>query len=366
MSVIFGTPQRNKLFVSGRYIQYNGISSYGVIGLYTDGNIYMEQKLFDDPNPTSIFAVSHIFDNTIFVGGDIVEGVSIPNRGIDKIYASNPTNPNELSKFITIGNIAGGAADVFSIVPDNNGRIYVGGDFGEYSGVTNEYYVKLMSNGDIDTTFTNLGFDARVRTTGLDSLGGIYVGGQFTTYNSNTYNYMVKLNQDGTEDAGFTNLVFDGTVLVITVDSSNGIYVGGEFIYYDSVAYNYMVKLFTDGTVDSSFTSLGFDGIVRTIAIDSQGKIYVGGDFGNYDSTSYDYFIKLNSDGSVDGAWTPYSFDGTVNKVVVDSQDNVYVVGAFTNGIIKLFSDGTEDTSFNPGTGFNSEVYDITIVENIY
>jgi uncharacterized delta-60 repeat protein len=361
MSVIFGSRQKNKLFVSGAYSNYNGSSCSRLIGLYTDGSIYALQKSF----PTStIYAVTYIFDNTIFAGGDFPEGGVIPNRRIAKIYTTYPTG-SELDGFIPIGDIGGGTS-VYSIVPDNNGRVYVGGNFDSYSGVTSNYYVKLMTNGDIDTTFTNLVFNDVVYTTGLDSLGGIYVGGQFSSYNTNTYNYMVKLNQDGTENVGFTNLIFNGTVRVITVDSSNGIYVGGEFTTYDSTSYFYMVKLFTDGTVDSSFTNLDFDDIVRTIAIDSQGKIYVGGDFLNYDSINYDYFIKLNADGSVDGTWTPYSFNDRVNKIVVDSQDNVYVVGKFTNRIIKLFSDGTEDTSFNPGSGFDAEVFDITIVENIY
>ena len=362
MSVIFGSPQKNKLFVSGRYTQYNGESSNGLIGLYTDGSIYLFQKIF--PSGTFIYTVTHIFDNTIFAGGDFLEGGVIPNRRIAKIYETSSSD--ELNRFIPIGDINGSGAFVYSIVPDNNGRVYVGGNFDDYNGVTNNYYVKLMTNGDIDTTFTNLGFNATVLTTGLDSLGGIYVGGSFTTYNTNTYNYMVKLNQDGTENVGFTNLTFNAAVRVITVDSSNGIFVGGEFTTYDSTSYFYMVKLFTDGTVDSSFTNLDFDGTVRTIDIDSQGKIYVGGDFINYNSNRYNYLVKLNADGSEDGTWTPYPFDGTVNKVVVDSQDNVYVVGSFTNRIIKLFSDGTEDTSFNYGSGFNNEVFDITLVENIY
>ena len=86
--------------------------------------------------------------------------------------------------------------------------------------------------------------------------------------------------------------------------------------------------------IDASFTASLLNGTVRTITKQSDGKILVGGDFTMYDTTAYNYIIRFNNDGSVDTSFsTGTGFDGTVRTIVVQSDSKILVGGDF--GIIQ-------------------------------
>ena len=149
------------------------------------------------------------------------------------------------------------------------------------------------------------------------------------------------------------------------------LYVGGSFSgtgYGNLVRYsfsNYVKKY--DPTFD---IGTGFNNSVKAICVDSNDNVYVGGDFTTCNGSLCRRIVKLNIDGQIDTSFnTGIGFeDGIVNSIAIDSSGDLYVGGNFTqyNGvnasrIIKLKPDGSRDTSFNIGTGFNAEVYDIKI-----
>jgi hypothetical protein len=149
----------------------------------------------------------------------------------------------------------------------------------------------------------------------------LYVGGSFSgTGYGNLVRYSFSTyakKYDPTFDIGTG---FNNSVRAICVDSNDNVYVGGDFTTCNGSVCNRIVKLNVNGEIDTSFnTGDGFDvGVVNSIAIDDLGDLYVGGDFNRYD-------------------------------------------GVNASCIIKLKPDGSRDTSFNVGTGFNAEVYDIKI-----
>jgi hypothetical protein len=112
---------------------------------------------------------------------------------------------------------------------------------------------------------------------------------------------------------------------------------------------------------------VGFSSVVNTINIDSSGNYIVGGNFTSYngDTTGASRIIRLLPDGSRDTNFvigTGFN-NGSVNTINIDSSDNYIVGGNFTsyNGdttgasrIIRLLPDGSRDTNFVIGTGFNS------------
>ena len=133
-----------------------------------------------------------------------------------------------------------------------------------------------------------------------------------------------------------------------------------------------IIRLNVDGSVDSTFvTGGGFTGTafpytLRT-AIDSLGNIYVTGRFTTYNGVfvPMSYLAKLSSGGTMDmsfSAATGFAGGGSVTiDVLMNPDDTMYVTGYFTtfsgvsaNRIIKIFSNGQIDTSFNYGTGFNN------------
>jgi 3'-phosphoadenosine 5'-phosphosulfate sulfotransferase len=95
------------------------------------------------------------------------------------------------------------------------------------------------------------------------------------------------------------------------------------------------------------------------------GKIYVGGNFITYNGSTSNRIIRLNTDGTVDTSFNVGTgFNNTVRSIIEDSNGALYVGGDFTsykgtsnnNRVIKLDSSGNKITSFDNSTGFNTGV----------
>jgi uncharacterized delta-60 repeat protein len=194
----------------------------------------------------------------------------------------------------------------------------------------------------------------------------IIAGGTFTTYNGSSQNRIIRLNADGTIDTSFViGTGFNtGTALGILTQSDGKIVVGGSFTAYNGTAQNYITRLNSNGTRDTSFTiGTGFNNLTRAIAIQSDGKIVAGGNFTSYNGTTQNRITRLNSDGTRDTSFTiGTGFNlGQINSVAIQSDGKIVAGGNFTsyNGtfqsrITRLNSNGTRDTSFTIGTGIGS------------
>ncbi|MFN3484073.1 MAG: hypothetical protein ACK44W_01100 [Planctomycetota bacterium] len=203
------------------------------------------------------------------------------------------------------------------------------------------------------------GFDLHVQSlaTALDGSGDVYVGGMFNTYDAISSTRIARLNADAILDPsfgvgnGFNNLV---TAIAPVADGSGDIYVGGFFSIYNGTNVNGLVRLNPDGSVDTGFVvGTGFDGGVESIALaaDGSGDLYVGGAFTSYNGTPSNRIIRLNSDGTVDTAFAIGSgFDNVVRAIVpaADGSGDVFVGGEFTlykgvkaDFIARLRADGT-------------------------
>jgi uncharacterized delta-60 repeat protein len=175
---------------------------------------------------------------------------------------------------------------------------------------------------------------------------------------------------------------FDNVVPSTAVQSDEKILIGGQFTALNSstTVPDRFIRLNSDGSVDTTFSSnigTGFDGVVYAIATTSDDKILVGGTFNSLNGSTTDprKFMRLNTDGSVDTTFSSNigtGFDGDVYKITVQSDGKILVGGIFSefNGsttipdnFIRLNSDGSLDTSFlaNIGSGFNSEVFAFTV-----
>jgi len=157
------------------------------------------------------------------------------------------------------------------------------------------------------------------------------------------------------------------------LQSDGKILVGGAFTSFNGSTQNKIIRLNTNGTKDTSFSiGTGFSGVgdqVYSITIQSDGKILVGGPFTIYNGTTSNRIIRLNSDGSIDSSFNVGTgFNEYVNVIRVQTDGKILVGGSFTsyngttsNRIIRLNSDGSIDSSFNVGTGFPTNTYVTTI-----
>jgi len=245
---------------------------------------------------------------------------------------------------------------------------------------TYRFFLKLNSDFTVDQSFnlTGAGFNNVIEDFHILNDGKIVVVGSFQFYDvTNITNRIARLNPDGSLDTTFntTATVFKGfndTVLKIKLTSDNKFLIGGRFTSFNGTTRNRVARLNLDGSLDTSFDpGTGFNNIVREI-FEISDKIYVCGQFTTYNGTTRNRVARLNLDGSLDTSFDPGTgFNGTVQSISVLSNGKIICVGDFTsyngittNRIAMLNTDGSLDTSFNVGTGFNSSVIDLTVTSN--
>ncbi len=357
-----------KILVGGFFTTYNGGFGNRIIRLNTDGTKDISFTTATGFN-NFVSAITTQADGKMLVGGTFISY----NGGTEYFIIRLNTDGTKDPSFI-IG--TGFNNQVFAIATQADGKILVGGNFTSYNGSTENRIIRLNSDGTKDTSFTaGTGFNNTIRAIVIQADGKILVGGIFTTYNGISENRVIRLNADGTKDSSFTTGTgFNSNVFAIVTQTDGRILVGGDFTTYNGSTENRIIRLNTDGTKDTTITTgTGFNSIVYTITIQSDGKILVGGIFAFYNGGAQENRInRLNADGTKDTTFTTGTgFNSSVNTITTQADGKILVGGTFTtyngfteNRIIRLNTDGTKDTAFNTGTGFNNTVYAITTQPN--
>ena len=146
------------------------------------------------------------------------------------------------------------------------------------------------------------------------------------------------------------------------------ILVSGRFDSYKGVAANNIIRLNSDGSRDTSFdVGTGFNDMIRGSVLQPDGKIVVFGPFTSYQGVAANRIIRLNPDGSRD---TTFNVGTGFNEIAYDAalqlDGKIVVVGGFTsyqgvaaNRIIRLNPGGSRDTTFNTGSGLNTIAYNV-------
>jgi uncharacterized delta-60 repeat protein len=366
----------NKILVGGNFTSYQGITENGIIRLNTDGSkdtSFITGTGFG--NNTSYFVNDLAIQNDgkILVGGSFITYNGVSQNNIIRLNTDGTKDIN----FIT-GTGFNVPADVSKISIQSDGKILIGGYFSSYQGVTENKIIRLNTDGSKDISFnTGTGFNSTPTTIALQADGKILLGGNFTSYQGVNEMYIIRLNVDGSKHISFnTGNGFIGIgIRTVALQNDGKILVGGNFNSYRGVTKNGICRLNSDGSIDTSFNSgTGFmeqssNSIIFSIVIQNDGKILIGGSFNSYNGVSKGNIIRLNTDGSIDTSFNiGLGFDQLVSSMALQSDGKIIVGGGFTsyqgiteNRIIRLNSDGSKDTSFNSGTGFNNIVYTIVV-----
>ena len=352
----------NKLFNT----KIGANSNMGVGGAfqYNDSNNRLEYY-----NGSALEEIANLSDIEAITGGLIFQGGYDPTTNTPNLFFSQQAGGIDPS--FAYG--SGFNGSVRSTAIQSDGKILVGGGFTDYNGTGADRIIRLNSNGSVDTSFVyGTGFNGSVLSIAIQSDGKIVCGGSFSSYNGTLTNKIIRLNTDGSIDTSFVyGAGFNSNVYSTAIQTDGKIVVGGSFTDYDGTPANFIIRLNSDGSVDTSFVyGTGFSGaFVFTIAIQSDGKILLGGFFTDYNGTSANYIIRLNSDGSIDTSFVyGTGFGNNINSIAIQSNGKILVGGNFTsyngtsaNKIIRLNTDGSVDTSFVYGTGFDNAVYSIAI-----
>ena len=263
--------------------------------------------------------------------------------------------------------------DVSALLLLSDGKIVVGGRFTNFNGNSQNRIVRLNQDGSIDNSFNvGIGFSGgAIRSLAKDSNNNIYIGnGNSSVYNANIScsKTIFKVDNNGILDESFcSNINILGTMG--TVDDLE---IKNNILYVASWGNKRIYALNLDGIESNIFlpTSRFISGRSFCLHLQSDNKILIGGDqinggFTTTDGKQYGPLIRLMPDGSVDESFTVsnVAINNTVSGVITQSDNKIIVSGGFTmfdgapqNHIIRLNTDGSKDTSFNIGDGFDNYV----------
>lgn len=411
------------IIAGGIFVTYDGVTQNRVCRLLTNGNIDVSFHslegaddgvnalaiqndgrivcggLFDNYNDTYRSGICRLnvnggLDNTLnlvfgFTGAYIVSSMNLNALAIQpdgKILAGgeferyNGSLYYHLIRIDAFGNIdtsfhpglTNSATSVNSIALDTiNNKIYIGGNFSSYDGVSRNRIARLNWDGSLDLTFnTGTGFNSTVNEILIQSDNKIVVGGWFTSYDGIIRNQIARLESTGTLDLNFNvGTGFNSTVHCLAQQQSGKILVGGDFTSYNGISTGRLARLETNGGIDNTFiTGSGFNFSVFDLVIQSDQKIIVCGSFNNFNSVVSNRIARLDSSGNLDASFTNGGFNITVYKLALQSNGNIIAGGSFTDfdgnacqNIVRINPNGSFDFSFVSGNGFNNSIRAIAV-----
>jgi uncharacterized delta-60 repeat protein len=313
---------------------------------------------------------------------------------------------------------------VYSVTKQDNGKIILGGDFSEVAGASCSHIARLNVDLSVDTTFSiGTGFNSTVRSIIVQQDGRILVGGSFSEYNGTTVPRIIRLNPDGSMDDSFdpgggpNSTVYtihenlDGSILMSgdfssvdgqakerfaklspngdldtnylasvssrvkqIIPQANGKVVigGGHFDRVNGVEQRSIARLNADGTLDLTFNASPGADDISDIAVTPEGDFIICGSFSRYNNITKSRVAKIDSNGNLIESWElSHAPNSTVRSVIIDEEGRILIGGDFRElgatiqpRLARLDPNGTLDTTFQIGTGFNSSVDNLFLLDN--
>src|SRR6185369_16433164 len=139
-----------------------------------------------------LFALAVQTDGKVLIGGLFTTVNNLARSRIARLNADGTLD----TAFLT--NAAGANSTVRALALQSDGRIVIGGEFGNYNNVYRGSIARLKTDGSLDETFINFnsGANGRVNGLALQADGKVISGGLFSTVNDFTRGGVARLTID--------------------------------------------------------------------------------------------------------------------------------------------------------------------------
>jgi uncharacterized delta-60 repeat protein len=356
------------LGLGGDFAYINDVPRKAVARLHSDGNLDMAFNFVDNHFYGGPYKLELQPDGKIIAGGSFDE---IGGSGVRSLYRLNSNGSVDKTFPILENSI------VYGLAVQSTGQIIVGGlRAGEDLGTRNLFF-RLDSDGHQDLSFpASVGNIEGVGALEVSPNGKIYIGGDFLEVNGKERKRIARLNSNGTLDTTFNPGGANGRVVDLAVQTDGKVVIGGNFGLVNGVARRNIARLNADGSLDITFqVGEGADAVINDIAIQTDRKILIGGLIDHYDNVVRNKIARINPDGSLDTTFdigSPGPNNG-INHITPLADGKTLIGGSFKfiHGIVKgniarLNSDGTLDSTFNPGgTGIGAPTNVVRFVDDI-
>ncbi len=225
--------------------------------------------------------------------------------------------------------------------------------------------VPILNDGVVDPPPASFYFNVSLAGPGISA------NAQVQIVDANSYN-----RPPGNGDTTFNSGTgMNGDVMALTLQSSGQIIAGGNFTTVNGVPQNYLARLNVNGTLDNTgflHNLAGANASVYALVDQTDDQILAAGAFTSVNGLVRNRITRLNTDGSIDTSFNPGA--GADNNVYslaetfINGARKIYIGGAFSTvggvsrpNLARLNNNGTVDTGFVPGTGPNAAVYAVAV-----
>ncbi|AVT06504.1 hypothetical protein C7Y68_13675 [Paracidovorax avenae] len=346
-----------RILVGGNFTQVGGKPRAGLARLNSDGTVDdIFSPGFSPSENINVMSVVEQPGGKIVVGGDFLTVSGQSRKGIARLNADGSLD--SAFNLNMMGASNGIYPSVVAIVAQNDGKIVVGGSFGQIGGQWRTNIAKLKVDGTVDADF-NTSAGGAVYSLAVQADDKLLLGGIFADVGSvNLRRNIARLNMDGTPDVDFQAQT-DGSVLATAIQSDGQIVAGGNFSAGANFSNNSFVgRLRSNGTWDANFSAT-LDSAVTSLIVQPDGKLVLGGYFTKVNNQSRKNMARVNADGSIDAGFQA-GVEGLVTKLLLQPDGKILAAGNFPHAqnqpsqlLVRLNGDGSLDTGFNSAAGFN-------------
>ena len=348
-----------KVLIGGEFEKVDSVDRNRIAQLNADGSLDTGFDTIEGAN-NFVYSVALQSHGKVLIGGTFTQVDGENHYHFARLNANG-----SLNAAFNPGDGANGTVHVVAVQPD--GKVLIGGEFTQVSGVDRNHIARLNDDGSLDSGFDpSTGPDAHVTSLAPQPDGKVIIGGSFTQVDGVDRNRIARLKADGSLDSGFdTSTGANSLVYAVALQPDGKVLIGGWFTKVDDVTRNYIARLNADGSLDTTFdTSTGANNVVYSAALQLDSKVLIGGAFTQVDDVERNNIARLNTDGSLDTSFdTSVGANNIVRSVAIQTDGKVLIGGYFSqvdgeglNRIARLNADGSLDTSFDPGTGANNPV----------
>jgi uncharacterized delta-60 repeat protein/uncharacterized repeat protein (TIGR01451 family) len=235
--------------------------------------------------------------------------------------------------------------------------------------VAKTFNVTILDDGVTDAPPANFYFNVNLSATTPPGMLGSPTNAQVHIVDAETYTYPA-----GSPDTSFTpNPGFNGDVYSVGLQTNGQIVAAGAFSIVDNYPRNNIARLNADSSLDTSFLNglAGANGSVQTVLVQSDGRIVAGGSFTKVDDLNRNGLVRLMSDGSLDSSFNAGAGGDSTIFALAETflpDRRLLIGGSFLNmngsshpGLARLNNAGVLDSTFDPNLSINGTVYAIAV-----
>ncbi len=251
-----------------------------------------------------------------------------------------------------------------AVAPD--GSILIGGSMTSFDGTAVGGLVRLRSNGTLDTTFapTVSGPPGngtwQVHTVSVQQNGNVVFGGEFNAVNGTVRANLASVTPSG-ELTAFAVGGVPTFARIVGVLRNNTVVVGTDGVGTGSSALMHYSP--GGGAIRLDFAFMARGGPSAVAALPS-GKFLLAGSFDHAQGVAAPGIVRLNADGTLDSSFHATTVTGlapnTVRAAVALPDGRVALGGTGIDGhrlgVVLLRTDGTEEPMFNPPSNLMGRV----------